>query len=260
MSREQALSGTRLVRRRRHVPGTAPGTLAAAPDARPPALRVIAYGPDGMVEMEPARLDAIAGLRAEWPVVWVDVDGLGDVAVLRRLGEMFGLHALAMEDVLSTHQRPKAESYGDHLFIVTQMVDSVRPFGAEQLSLFVGAGFVLSLQERPGDGFDPVRSRIRHATGRLRSSGADYLAYALLDSVIDAYFPVLETHGELVEALEDRAISDAPGDIVAEIHGVKRDLMLVRRALWPQRELMSALVRDGLPPFTPQTQIFLRDC
>lgn len=260
MSRGQASRTGRLFHRRRSIPGSAPGTLAAAPDARPPAIRIIAYGPDGVIDREHADPDEIAALRAQWPVIWVDVDGLGDVALLRRLGAEFGLHPLALEDVLSTHQRPKVESYGDHLFIVTQMAETVRPFVAEQLSLFLGTGFVLSFQERPGDCFDPIRQRIQGSSGRFRANGADYLAYALLDAMIDGFFPVLETHGEVVEALEDRAIREPSGEIVGEVHAVKRDLLLVRRTLWPQREMIGALLRDEMPPVTAQTRVYLRDC
>ena len=260
MSRGQASRTGRLFHRRRSIPGSAPGTLAAAPNARAPTIRIIAYGPEGVIDRQNADPDEIAALRAQWPVVWVDVDGLGDVALLRRLGTEFGLHALALEDVLSTHQRPKVESYGDHLFIVTQMAEVVRPFVAEQLSLFLGTGYVLSFQERPGDCFDPIRHRIEASSGRFRANGADYLAYALLDAMIDGFFPVLETHGEVVEELEDRAIREPSGEIVGEVHAVKRDLLLVRRTLWPQREMIGALLRDEMPPVTAQTRVYLRDC
>lgn len=260
MSRGQASRTPSLFRPRRSTPGSAPGTLAPAPGARTPVLRVIAYGPEGMAERYPAGIEEVETLRSQWSVIWVDVDGLGDAELLRRLGACFGLHPLALEDVLSTHHRPKAESYGDHLFIVTQMAEVTSPFVSEQLSLFLGDGFVLSFQERPGDCFDPVRHRIAQPGGRFRSRGADYLAYAILDAIIDGYFPVLEHHGEVVEALEDRAVRDASAELTAEVHAIKRDLLLVRRALWPQREMIGSLVRDDMPPVTAQTQVYLRDC
>ncbi|HEU4420748.1 MAG TPA: CorA family divalent cation transporter, partial [Planctomycetota bacterium] len=180
-------------RRRRRTPvGASPGTLQLAADAPPPQIAAIGFGPQGVVERKPIGVDEIAALRSSCNVIWIDVTGFGDVATLQRLREMFDLHRLALEDVVSQQQRAKVEDYGSHGFIVLRMVDEGAAHETEQLSVFVGPGFVVTFQERPGDCFDPVRQRLRDPSGQIQKRGSDYLAYALLDAVVDAYFPVLE--------------------------------------------------------------------
>ncbi|MFW6078472.1 MAG: CorA family divalent cation transporter, partial [Gemmatimonadota bacterium] len=178
---------------RRTPAGAAPGTLIADPDAPPPAIRVIEYGDDGVTETEvenAGELDRHIGRR---PVTWVNVDGLGDVDAIRTIGDLYGLHPLALEDVLNVHQRAKVDEYPDHLFIVLRMA-LVTEAGVEteQVSIFLGHDYVITFQERPGDCLQPVRARLRRDGVRLRGSGADYLAYAIIDAVVDHYFPVLE--------------------------------------------------------------------
>lgn len=224
-------------------------------------MRVMAYGPGGLSESDltdPALLD---GLLERHAVVWVDVEGLADVELLRDLGRRFGLHQLALEDVLSGHQRAKTEDYADHLFIITRMPWQNRPFVSEQLALFLARGVVLSFQEgHPGDSFEPVRERLRRASGRIREEGADYLCYALLDAAIDSYFPLLEDYGEQLEALEARVMAGAGAGIIQEIHGLKRDLLELRRVLWPQRELLHTLIRGDSSLIGERTRLYLRDC
>jgi magnesium transporter len=157
-------------------------------------LSVIGYGSGGVVERRDCDLAAIEALRRTSKVVWIDVVGLGDVPLLRQIGVAFGLHRLALEDVVNVTQRAKVEDYGDHLFVVLRMVDPSNTTETEQFALFLGADFVLTFQERPGDCFGMVRNRLRDTSGQMPKRGADYLAYALLDSVVDAYFPVLERH------------------------------------------------------------------
>jgi len=193
-------------------------------------------------------------------VTWVNVDGLGDVATIQKLGEIFGLHRLTLEDVLNVHQRAKAELYDRYYFIVVRMVEIAERIGTEQLSLFVGKNYVLTFQERPGDCFNPIRERIRKGGGQLRTAGPDYLAYALIDASIDNYFPVLETFGETLETLEDRVVTRPDPLLVSQIHEAKRDLLTLRRAVWPLREAVSALIRENTPLIAPETRIYLRDC
>ncbi len=173
---------------------------------------------------------------------------------------MFNLHGLALEDVVNVHQRPKVEEYADHAFIVTRMIQAGLPPTTEQVSMFLGEGFLLTFQERPGDCFDPVRARLRSSRGQIRDRQADYLAYALLDAVIDGYFPVLETLGERLEVLEDAVTAEPPEAEATQIHEIKRELLLLRRAVWPQREMVNALTRETSPYVTDQTRLYLRDC
>jgi len=247
-------------RRRRAPPGTAPGTLLADPSAHLSSLNLISYGDaefDERGEVSVADVEAAKGSR---PVLWINVNGLADVALIESLGNVFGLHGLALEDVVNVHQRPKAEAYEDHVFIVTRMALPGSHLDTEQVSIFVGDDFVLTFQERPGDCFDLVRDRLRHSRGRIRKSGPDYLAYALIDAVLDAYFPILEEYGERLERLEDAVISRARPELIEEVHGMKRNLLSLRRAIWPHREMVNELIRDEASVVSGQTRVYLRDC
>ncbi len=243
----------------RKPPGTAPGTLAIDPEAPHPKIELMAFGPEGFVERE---IEDPREARAEldrWPVTWVNVDGLGDEATLRRLAEIFGIHRLALEDVVSLGQRAKLEPYKSYLFVVGRM-PAGEPGETEQISLFLGENFVLTFQERAGDCFDGVRERIRHGKGLLRGAGAGYLTYALLDSLIDSYFPVLEQVGETLEAIEDEVLGEADHDTISKIHAIKRSLVSMRRAIWPHREAISALARDADSFVSEEAAVHLRDC
>jgi magnesium transporter len=167
---------------------------------------------------------------------------------------------LALEDAINTHQRPKVEEYDDHLFIVALMLDEAGAVETEQVAFFVGAGYVITFQERPGDCFENVRERIRKASGRIRGAGADYTCYALLDAIIDTYFPALERAGDVLEILEDRVIAAPEPGNISELHDMKRRLLLLRRAIWPHREVFNTLLRDEHPLIAPDTRPFLRDC
>lgn len=249
-------------RRRRTPPGSSPGTLLVDPEAPPPSLRVMAYGPEGLDEAAPRTVAELQPLLGRRPVTWVDVAGLGDAAVLEQLGALFGLHRLALEDVINTHQRPKLERYEGHHFLVLRMPDAPSGnglLGTEQLALFFGPGFVLSFQERPGDCFDPVRKRLRDGQGRGRAAGPDWLVYALVDAVVDSCFPVVEVAGERLDALEDDVLAGRAPDLVPRIHCVRRDLLALRRGLWPLREVVSALQREEEGAMAPETRLYLRD-
>lgn len=244
----------------RPPPGSPPGTLLSDPTAPRPVIRVMSYGPDQIDEMEiadPSELSKILGRR---PVTWVNVDGLGDLAVIRRLGEIFGLHSLALEDVIHVRQRPKVEDYEDYVFVTTKLTTLTPAIETEQISLFLGKSFVLTFQERAGDCFDPIRERIRKARGRIRESRSDYLAYALIDATIDTYFPILETYGESIDELEEAVLSAPHAGLIRQIHHLKTDLLRLRRVIWPQREMVNSLIRDISSLIEEQTRIHLRDC
>ena len=250
--------------RRRHLrrppPGAPPGALAPAQDARPPHVHLIAYDADQLVERHGASLAEVDLDAGGLPKVWIDVQGLADVELIRALGARYGLHPLAIADIVHVDQRPKVESYEEHLFVVLRLPHQDDGLFTEQLSLVLGAGFVLTFQERPGDCFDPVRNRLRQAGSPIRGRGSDYLAYRLIDTLIDGYFPILERLGERIEDLEEHVLAaPAPGR-ATEIHRTRRRLLELRRVLWPQREVASRLAREELPGIHPATQVFLRDC
>jgi magnesium transporter len=245
---------------RRTTPGASPGTLTTDPSAPRPQIHLIAYSPESVVEERIEDLDGIREYLAKWPVVWLNVDGLGDVETIRKLGLIFNLHRLALEDVVNVHQRAKVEKYDSNYFIVARMAEIHERLETEQLSMFLGKNYVLTFQEAAGDCFDPVRARIRERGGRIRASGPDYLAYALLDAFIDNYFPVLEHYGEQIESLEDRVILNPSSQAISVIHELKRDLLLLRRAIWPLREAVNALTREPIPLVAEETRVYLRDC
>lgn len=250
----------RSVVKRRTPMGAAPGTLIADETAAHPVIRVITYGSEAIEEFEAETVATIAEHIGRHPVVWIDVQGLGDLDTLARLGEMFDLHRLALEDVVNVHQRAKVEEYRDHLFIVTRMPARGGGVATEQMSIFLGENFVLTFQERHGDYFDAVRQRLRTSSGgRIRSSGPDYLAYALLDASVDAFFPVLERFGELVEDLELEVTGQPEAVSITDIHDLKRDLLDLRRAIWPLREMINALIRGEGPLVGQETKVYLRD-
>jgi magnesium transporter len=233
------------------------------------------FGPGGVEEGRADTIDAALARAAAGALTWINVDGLGDPAVFARLGERFGLHPLALEDVLNVPQRPKVERFDKHVFLVMRTMRLERPeqtAGApaaeagggeiheEQVSVFFGADWVLTIQEGGGDSFEPVRTAIRQGRGRVREAGADYLAYLLIDAVVDAYFPVVDALAEQMHALEEEALLPrAPQATLLRLTRVRHDLIGVRRAVWPMREEVAILQREASTLITPDTRVFLRD-
>jgi len=246
--------------KRRAEPGAAPGSLTVDPQAPQPVIRLLAYNAEKFIERDIADPQELRNFVGHWHVCWVDVDGLGDAHILEQIAAIFHLHPLAMEDVVNVHQRAKVDTFGERTFIVTHMFGLTDHLASEQVSLFLGPDFLITFQERPGDCLDPVRERIRKQETRVREADAGYLAYAILDAVTDHYFPILEGYGERLEALEDRIIALPDRAVVAEIHDMKRELLYVRRAVWPQREALNMLVRDEIPHISAETRLYLRDC
>ncbi|MAQ17143.1 MAG: magnesium and cobalt transport protein CorA [Sandaracinus sp.] len=247
---------------RRKPVGEVPGTIAADPTAVETRMRVIAYGPQKLEEKECSSLKDVEAMQARRPnVLWLDVTGLGNGELIKEIGEHFELHRLALEDVVSTHQRPKAEPYPETDFIVLRMAreEADAEIDIEQVSFFLGEGFVITFQEREGDVFDPVRRRIRDSLGRIRSRGSDYLLYALVDAVVDNVFPIVEGISERLED-EEEIILREPDDKVSErLYEVRRKLIHLRRAVWPLREVLSHLQRSESGRMTDDTKVYLRD-
>jgi len=245
--------------RRRSPVGAPPGTLISHPDAAPPVLRAIGYGADTIEEMEIASPGDLVGLRGRWPMLWIDATGVGDAEAVAAIGEVFGLHRLALEDVVNVHQRPKVEEYPESLFAVARMATLGERVDTEQVSVFLGPDWVLTFQERTGDVWEPVRERLRAGRGRIRAAGSDYLFYAILDAVVDGYYPVLEEFGARMEFLEEEVIDDPREDLVGVIHAARRDALALRQSVWPMREAMGQLYRDEFTLISSDTRIYLRD-
>lgn len=254
-----------IFRKRQPPVGAHPGTLVISAEAQPPRVHVMTYDVGHVDEHEEADAARLVLPEADGHVTWIDVQGLGDEAMLRRIGAAFRIHPLALEDAVNVPQRPKAEDYaGQHLFITrmarfTRSEDERGLLDVEQVSLFVGPNYVLTLQERHGDVLDPVRTRVRFGKGTIRQSGADYLAYAIIDTVVDGYYPILEALGDRLEELEDRVLAQPDRATLRDIHRVKRQLLLLRRSVWPQREAIQGLVRGESALIGETVRVYLRD-
>lgn len=243
------------------APGSPPGLLTVAADALEPKITIFAYGPDVCEEHHDVGLADIEE-ELEHPVVWINVDGFGDIELLRKLGERFQLHPLALEDVVSVHQRAKVEDFPEHLFVIARMPVPTDPLQSEQFSFFVRKKVILTFQERPGDLFAPVRERLRLGRGKLRHRGPDYLAYALLDAIIDHHFPIVESFADRLDRLEEVTVSSGGKySIITQLYEMKHELQVLRQTLKPLRETLATLQRDvSLPFIHDDTRPFLRDC
>ncbi|MGI8602509.1 MAG: magnesium/cobalt transporter CorA [Verrucomicrobiales bacterium] len=251
---------------RHPVPGSSPATLLPRPradDTRPPRISLFRYDESSLEERVLTSVDEVPQPDSENKVTWINIDGLGDVNVLRTLGERFKLHPLTLEDLLDTGQRPKVEPYDDYLFIVLKMVyqnDRGQVCG-EQVGFFLGSNFLITVQEEAKfDVFNPVRERLRGGRGAIRKSKGDYLAYALIDSIVDHYYPVLESMGTALEEVEDKLIDRPSRHGSLSLHRYKRILTQVRRFVWPLRDVVAALLHDETGKVTDSTKLFLRDC
>jgi len=245
-------------------PGSEPGTLRPLESPRTSEVRmtVIDYDASHFEEKAIASVEDLAPYRDTPTVTWINIEGLTDIPLLEALGREFGIHPLTLEDVLNCGQRPKLEDYGSYHFVVMKSLRLTAGdvLEMEQISFILAEHFVITIQEIPGDSFEAVRERLRKGKGQIRAAGPDYLAYALIDALVDEFFPVLETYGERLEALEDTVIKQATPDTLNEIHQIKRQLLIVRRAAFPEREVINALQRDGHELIREETRVFLRDC
>ncbi|MGB8167839.1 MAG: magnesium/cobalt transporter CorA [Chthoniobacteraceae bacterium] len=252
---------------RHPLPGTPPGVLEPLhpPGATPknPEIKIVEYNEGELVEREVASVADLPRCDGPGRAYWIEINGTGNGEILRELGEKFHLHPLALEDVLHTPQRPKMEPYENYIFIIAQMLYRL-PDGrmcGEQVSMFLGENLLITIQEDPEfDVFNPVRERIRSGRGYIRKLGPDYLAYALLDSIIDHCFPILESVGDALEELEDQILDRPKPTIVSTIHEYRRTLLQLRRFVWPERDVVNALLHDESGIVSKQTKIFLRDC
>jgi magnesium transporter len=254
----------RLTPRRSRKAGLPPGSVVhiGAPSARPTHIQTLRYGPDRLAEERDATAEQALACRDETGVAWINVDGVQDVELLKKLGDGYGLHPLAIEDIANTEQRPKLEDYGNYLFIVLKMLspDNSR-VRAEQISLIIKRNVVITFQEhdKPGDCMDPLRARLRADASRVRGAGADFLAYGILDAVVDHYFVVLEQLGDAVEHIEAAAVLDPTARGAQMIHELRRELLTMRRAVWPLRDLVAQLLRRESPLISEKTAVYLRD-
>jgi len=244
--------------------GLPPGTLVHIGEKKVEKTRitVMDYDERTFQEKEVAAVEECFEFKETSTVTWINVEGLHDVGIIEKLGNRFGLHPLIQEDILNTAERPKMEDYGDHIFLLLKVfVLGTRNHDEkiQQVSLVLGSNFVISFQEKESGVFDPVRDRIRKDKGRLRKLGPDYLAYALIDGIVDGYFGFLEKLSEEIELLEDELVTDPKREILQKIHSLKREMIYIRKSVWPLREVVNGLERLETPLIKETTDVFLRD-
>lgn len=254
----------KFAKRRSQKAGLSPGTLIHIGEKKAETVKItlIDYDEAHLQEKEVHAVEECFPFREEPTVTWINVDGLHRVDVIEALGKHFGLHPLVLEDILSTGQRPKMEDFEDHIFIVLRMLsynERRAETEDEQISLILGPNFVLSFQETEGDIFDPIRERIRNGKGRIRKMAADYLAYALIDAIVDHYFAILERLGDRIESLSEEMVINPTPKALHEIQHLKREMIFLRKSIWPLREVISGLQRGESSLFKDPTLIYLRD-
>lgn len=245
------------------APGSEPGTLIIEPDAKPSRIVLIDYDENHAIRKVDITPNACAPYIGTNTVSWMDIQGLGSETVLKQVGDIFHLHPLLLEDVVNVPQRPKLEDYNNQLLMIAHMVrlkEDEPGFDTEQVSFVLGKRYLLTFQqEELQDCFEIVRDRIRTSQGRVRQSGADYLTYLLLDSIIDGYFPVVEHYEDRIEALEDSIITAPDRHTMEEIYDIRRELLALRRLIWPLRNVLNLLMRDHHGIISNDVQIYFRD-
>lgn len=254
----------RLKRRGSKQAGLAPGTLVHIGEDRADLVKVtmLDYTKDLCQQKALQAVEECFTPLAPASTRWINVDGIHQLDIIEKLGTYYHLHPLALEDVVNTEQRPKLDDYEDNLFVVLKMFfyhEDTHVLEVEQVSLFVKEQLVISFQERPGDAFNPVRERLKNGKGKLRKQGADYLAYALIDAIVDQYFVIMERLGERVEDVQEELISNPNTQTLQEIHKLKREMLFLRRSVWPLREVINNLLRGESPLVSKNTMIYLRD-
>jgi len=255
----------KLIKKRSKKAGLPPGTLVHIGEkkAGEPKITLIDYDEADFQEREVKTVEECFSFREKPTVTWINVEGVYKVEVVEKLGNCFGLHPLVLEDILNTDQRPKIEIYGDYIYIVLKMLyggDPIRVVESEQVSLILGSNFAISFQEgKEGDVFNPVRERIRSDKGLIRKTGSDYLAYSLIDTIVDNYFLILENLGERIELLEEELVAYPTTTTLQEIQKFRNEMIFVRRVVWPLREVVSGLGRKESPLIKETTEVYLRD-
>ncbi len=244
--------------------GLPPGTLVHIGDKRQAhtRIRLIDYEENDLRETEVRKIESVLPLKNSPTISWINIDGLQDLDLIRKLGNGFAIHPLTLEDIVNTGQRPKAEEFDHYVFVVLKMLrydPGERHISIEQVSLILGERYLMSFQETPGDVFEGVRARLRKGQGLIRRSGADYLLYALMDALVDQYFIILENFGEKIEVMEEELLANPTTEMLQGLHDMKREMIFFRKQVWPLREILSSLSKREMTLITETTGVFLRD-
>jgi len=252
------------IRKRPKEAGLPPGTLISSREEKAEKVRItiMDYGERELEEKDTETIEECFPSREKPTVTWININGVHHIDTVEKVGKHFDLHPLTLEGIVDTGQRPKIEDYEDYIFIVLKMLHHNEEEGeiqTEQVSLILGSNFVISFQEREGDVFDPVRERIRRGKGRIRKMGADYLAYALIDTIVDNYFLIPEKLGEKIESMEEELITNPTPQTLQAIHALRREMISLRKSIWPLREVISVVARGESELIHESTRVYLRD-
>jgi len=244
--------------------GLPPGTLIYTGERKMESVRitVLDYDENSFQENHVANIEDCFEFKTTPTVSWINIDGLHDVDIIERIGNQYDFHPLMLEDILHTGQRPKFEDYEKYIYIVLMMLsfdEESQTVQSEQVSVVLGKNYVISLQENIGDVFEQIRDRIRNAKGKIRRMGADYLMYAILDAIVDNYFAILEKLGEKIEFLEEELVINPTEKTLQQIHNLKREMVHLRRSVWPLRELISGIERSESELILESTDAYFRD-
>jgi magnesium transporter len=241
-----------------------PGTIVHVGEQRqaPVRLSVIMYDGANFEEKPVDNVEEAFSLRDKFSVMWLNIDGVHQSEIIEQVAKSFGLHPLVAEDIASTGQRPKMEDFDNYVFVVLRMLGfdgEEKGIKSEQTSIILGSDFVISFQENEGDVFDSIRERLRNNKGRIRKMDADYLAYSLIDAIVDNYFMILEKLGESIEDIEDRLVTSPTSETLQSIHDLKREMIFLRKSVWPLREVINRMERSESPLINKSTFVYLRD-
>ncbi|MDY6855057.1 MAG: magnesium/cobalt transporter CorA [Thermodesulfobacteriota bacterium] len=244
--------------------GLSPGTLVHIGEKKTDKARitVMNYDQTRVHEQQVETIEECSSFKDKPAVTWINIDGVHQTEIVEKIGGHFGIHPLVLEDIVHTGQRPKIEDFEEYVFLVIKMLSlrgNAKEIEEEQIGIVFGSDFVISFQESPRNVFDPIRERIRKGKGRIRKMGTDYLAYALTDAIVDHYFIILESIGERIESLEDELISNPTPETLQVIHHLKREMIFLRKSVWPLREVLSGLERGESSLVEESTRVFLRD-
>jgi magnesium transporter len=244
--------------------GLPPGTLVHIGERKLEKVRitVIDYDENSFQEKQVTKIENCFEFKKTPTVSWINIDGLHNVEIIEKIGNHYGFHSLVLEDILHTGQRPKFEDLDSYIFIVLMMLrfdEESQTVVSEQVSMVLGTNYVISFQENVGDVFEQIRERIRNAKGKVRKMGSDYLMYALLDAIVDSYFLIMEKLGDKIESMEDKLISDPTEKTLKQIHNLKREMVHLRKSVWPLRELINGFERSESNLIRETTGVYLRD-
>ncbi len=254
----------RIIKKSSKSRGLPPGALIHIGEKKTDKIKisVLDYSLGKYDEKEIKKIEDCYSFKRKPSITWINIDGLHEVDVIEKIGKYFDIHPLVLEDILNTDQRPKMENYEKYIFLVLKMLysdDKTNEIHSEQVSLVLGNNFVISFQETIGDVFDSVRERIRGSKGRIRKMGSDYLAYSLIDAIVDNYFIILEKIGEKIESMQEDIIKNPNPQNLNHIYKLKRDMIYLRKSVWPLREVINGLLRGESKIIKKSTNIYLRD-